>query len=300
MQPVDIGAHVSSAGGLLPALGRGEELGADVIQIFAQNPRAFKVTPLSPERLEAYRLAQVANKKVRATYCHAPYLINLATDNAGLAEASRRSLVHNLATASAIGSSGVVLHVGSHRGAGLDGVLRRIADALIAALDEASEVSGVPTCTLLLENAAGSGGTVGRNFDELARVIDTANRDDRLGICLDTQHLFASGVPFGTFEETEDVLYQVRQAVGLERLGLIHLNDSKVAFGANRDRHENLGDGAIGSEALGVFISHPSLDGVACVLEVPGSGKGPRAEDIVSARRILEDGLARRAAALDS
>jgi deoxyribonuclease-4 len=148
-----------------------------------------------------------------------------------------------------------------------------------------------------LENAAGAGGTVGRNFDELATVIDATRGDKRLGICLDTQHLFASGVAFKTFEEADAVVRKASDAFGLHRLHLIHLNDSKAAFGANRDRHENLGDGEIGAEALGTLISHPSLVGIACVLEVPGDGKGPRAQDIAGARHILEDGYSRRSSA---
>ena len=150
-------------------------------------------------------------------------------------------------------------------------------------------------CPILLENAAGAGDTVGRSFEELATVIEAAGGDERLGVCLDTQHLWASGVAFGTVEAADDLVGLVEDTVGLERLRCLHLNDSKVEFGANRDRHENIGDGTIGAEALAALLGHPSLQGLPAVLEVPGEGDGPRAEDVVAARAAWEQGLALRA-----
>jgi deoxyribonuclease-4 len=148
---------------------------------------------------------------------------------------------------------------------------------------------------LLLENAAGAGHTVGRTFDELAEVIEASGDDARLGVCLDTQHAFASGIEFATIEQADATVRALDATIGLERLGLIHLNDSKVPFGANRDRHENLGDGMIGSTALGCLLAHPDLDHVPAVLEVPGDGDGPRRSDMESARSIYAQGVAARA-----
>jgi deoxyribonuclease IV len=163
---------------------------------------------------------------------------------------------------------------------------------LIEALDSVEAV-GDP-CPVLLENAAGAGDTVGRSFEELAMVIDTADGDERLGVCLDTQHLWASGLPFATVAEADDLVSLVAATVGLERLQCLHLNDSKVAFGANRDRHENIGDGTIGSEGLAALLGHPDLQGLPAILEVPGAGDGPRAEDVATARRVWAEGVEAR------
>jgi len=295
---VQIGAHVSSSGGLLPALERGVTIGADSVQIFTQSPRMWKPAQYGPDLLEQYRLAQLGHPTVHSTYCHASYLVNLATSDSELLAKSRECLRANLAVASAMGSSGLVLHIGSHRGAGLDAVLPQIAQCLTDALDSVALELGATPCRILLENAAGAGGTVGRSLEELATVIEAAGGDERLGMCLDTQHLFASGVAYGTPAAADQVIAELDSTVGLSRLGCIHLNDSKVELGANRDRHENLGDGLIGTKALGALISHPALDGLAAILEVPGpEGHGPATDDVAGARKILKDGRRRRRAA---
>jgi deoxyribonuclease-4 len=294
---MEIGAHVSSSGGLVNALDRGSSIGADVVQIFTQSPRMWRSPSHTAEDLAAYRAAQLAHPRIRATFCHATYLVNLATGNEELFERSRHCLVENLVAASAIGASGVVLHVGSHLGAGLDAVLGQVAAAVRGVLDEAAEKLGEPACALLLENTAGAGGTVGRSFDELAAIIAAAGNGPQLGICLDTQHLFASGVEYTSVEAADRCVESLDASVGLERLGCIHLNDSKVPFGSNRDRHENLGDGEIGLAGLSCLLGHPALQNAPALLEVPGDGDGPRAEDVAGARAVLAEGLRLRSGA---
>ncbi len=289
-----IGVHVSPSGGLLKALERGHERDADAIQFFTQSPRMWRRHAHSPEALVEYRVAQASDPTIRATFCHASYLINLASTDAELLERSRRALFENLVAASEIGSAGVVLHVGSHRGAGIDGAIAPVATFLVEACDAASASSSQPLCPLLIENAAGSGGTIGRSFEELARILESAKSDERLGFCLDTQHLFASGVCYQDREHADATVRRFDEILGLDRLRCIHLNDSKVPFGANRDRHENLGDGEIGADALGWLLSHPLLDPVPAILEVPGDGHGPRLEDVETAREILKRGSERR------
>lgn len=287
-----IGAHVRAGKGLVPALEHGVDIGADVVQIFTQSPRMWKPSQYGPEVLAEYRSAQAANPTIGSTFCHATYLINLASPDPGLTEKSRACLNANLATADGIGADGLVLHIGSHRGNGFEASLGGVAEALVEALDSV-EPSGDP-CPILLENAAGAGDTVGRSFDELARVIDAAGGDDRLGVCLDTQHLWASGVPFATVEDADAVVTAIDQTVGLGRLRCLHVNDSKVPFGANKDRHENIGEGSIGADGLAALLGHPDLQGLAAILEVPGEGDGPRAEDVAAARTVWRDGLALR------
>ena len=295
--PVSIGAHVRAGGNLLPALQKGADIGADVVQVFTQSPRAWKPMQYSDEVLAAYRDAQAHERKVRQTFCHATYLINLAATDADVLARSRDCLRANYAVASGMGASGLVLHVGSHRGQGFDACLGQVVDALLATL----ESEPASACPIVLENAAGTGDTVGRSFDELAAVLEATGESagavdagGRLGVCLDTQHLWASGVDYASVEKADGVVARFDDVVGLGRLRCLHLNDSKVAFGANRDRHENIGAGTIGAGALGVLIAHPALVGLPAILEVPGDGHGARAEDVAAARRALRLGIRRR------
>ncbi len=291
-----IGAHVRAGKGLVPALAKGAELGADVVQIFTQSPRMWKPSQYGDDVLAGYRQAQADHPSVSSTFCHATYLINLASPDAELVARSRQCLVSNLVSAQGMGADGLVLHIGSHRGSGLGAVLPAVVEGLDEALGAADDVLAPhdPPCPILLENAAGAGDTVGRSFDELARVIGAAGDDERLGVCLDTQHLWASGVDFGTVEGADTVVGLVEDTVGLGRLRCMHVNDSKVPFGANRDRHENIGDGTIGPDALAALLGHPALQDVPAVLEVPGTGDGPRAEDVARARDVWAQGVALR------
>jgi deoxyribonuclease-4 len=257
----------------------------------------WKPSQYGPEVLDAYREAQSRHPSVTATYCHATYLINLATPDAELAAKSRACLRANLATAAGMGSAGLVLHIGSHRGQGFEASLPRVVVALIGALDAVGPTAG--GSAILLENTAGAGHTVGRSFEELAAVIEAADGDERLGVCLDTQHLWASGVTFGTVREADALVDLVSDTVGLDRLRCLHVNDSKVPLGANRDRHENLGEGAIGDGGFAAFLGHPRLQGLPAILEVPGAGHGPRTEDVDRVRQIWSTGLALRSAPSD-
>jgi deoxyribonuclease IV len=284
-----IGAHVRAGGKLVPALQRGAEIGAEVIQVFTQSPRAWKPTQYAEEVLHEYRVAQDDNPLVTETFCHATYLINLASDQPDLLQRSQDCLAANLAVATGMGASGLVLHVGSHKGSGFAECVPQVVDALLGALATQPGAG----CPILLENAAGTGGTVGRSFDELATILDAAGKKvaPRLGVCLDTQHLWASGISFTSVEEADEVVAQFDAAIGLDRLRCLHLNDSKVGLGENKDRHENIGDGTIGALALGLLLSHPALVDLPAMLEVPGEGDGARASDIEAARAALRLGL---------
>ncbi len=289
-----IGAQVSVAGAVTKAFDRAEEMGAESIQIFALSPRRWKSDAPPDDVLESFRLRAKQSKSVRGVFCHAPYLINLATGNDVLRDKSFTCLVEHLAVATGLGAEGVVLHIGSHLGQGIDAVTPRIAEALVGALEGATKLAGEPSAKILIENTAGAGGTIGRSFEELAGIIDAAGNDARLGLCVDTQHLFASGVAYNTSEEVNLVVKEIKSTVGLKRLVCLHLNDSKVAFGSNRDRHENLGEGAIGATALANFLSHPSIAHAPALLEVPGEGAGPRESDVQVAKKILASGLKKR------
>lgn len=289
---MNIGAHVRGGGKLVPSLAAGAQIGATSVQVFVQSPRMWKPTQYAPDVLAAYREAARAHPSVTHTFAHATYLINLASGDDELYAKSVACLTHNLSVARSMGASGVVLHVGSHKGAGFDDVVAQVAGGLQRALDEAEPApDGVGECPILIENAAGAGGTVGRSFEEIAALLDACGGDERLGLCVDTQHLWASGVDFSSVERAQDVIRELDGVIGLGRLGCLHLNDSKVELGANRDRHANLDEGTIGAAGLAPLVGHPSIRGLPLLLEVPGDGDGPRARDVVAARAVVEAGV---------
>lgn len=285
------GAHVRQTGGLDAAIATGEGRGFDVIQVFTQSPRRWAPTSRDTATLDALAKRVRTSPVLIGWLCHATYLINLASPDPAVWERSRDCLIENLKVATGIGGRGLVVHIGSHLGAGFDACLPRVADAVRQALDS---VDTVGACPLLLENAAGAGGTVGRTFDELARVIDALDDDERLGVCLDSQHLWASGIDFTTPEDMDDVVDALDKAVGLDRLRCLHVNDSKVPFGSNRDRHANLGEGTMGEAPLRSFLGHPAFEGLPAVLELEGyGGDGADRADIEVARRLHAEGRAR-------
>src|SRR5580698_8137852 len=289
---MNIGAHVRGGGKLIPSLEEGVDIGATSIQIFTQSPRMWKPSQYAPAVLEGYREAQANHPSVTHTFCHATYLINLGTPDPELYEKSVACLISNLSTGRGMASSGVVLHVGSHKGSGFEAALPQMAEAFKRALDGADRApEGVKDCPILIENAAGSGGTVGRSLDEIQALIDATGGDERIGLCIDTQHLWASGVNYSSTHGTNKLVHEIDMRIGLERLRCFHLNDSKIELGGNRDRHANIGEGTIGTEGLAALVGHPDFRDLPLLLEVPGSGEGPRAEDVLAARKVVVEGI---------
>ena len=271
---MQLGAHVSTSGGIHTAIDRIEAIGGDCVQIFTQSPRAWRPTNHDPANFERFKERR-AEAGIGGVVCHAVYLINLASPNDELYEKSVAALENTVDVASGIEADGVVFHVGSHQGAGFEVSLKRVVPALRKALKRCSE-----TTWLLIENTAGTGDTIGRSIDELAALYDALDAHEWLGICLDSCHLYASGYDVTNREELDRLLGEVDQRIGLERLRALHVNDSKAPLGSNRDRHDNIGEGLIGEE-LGFFLSHPKLQGLPAYLEVPGTdGHGPDAEQV--------------------
>ena len=289
------GAHVRAGTTLLPAIERAEEIGADVVQVFTQSPRAWKPSQYDADTLAAYRDAVDRRPDGLPTFCHATYLINLASPDPERFGLSTTCLAANLTVARAIGAEGLVLHAGSHLGSGFDSCLAQVAQALVDALERTGDGPATTVaCPILIENTAGAGGTVGRSLDELARILEVAGDRPDIGICLDTQHMWAAGIAYGSLEEADLLVAEVDRAVGLARLRCLHVNDSGVEFGAHRDRHANLGEGTIGEHALGCLLGHPDLQDVPAILEVPGAGQGARAEDVAALRRAHRLGVGLR------
>jgi deoxyribonuclease-4 len=289
---MNIGAHVRGGGKLIPSLEEGVEIGATSIQIFTQSPRMWKPSQYAPEVLEAYREAQANHPSVTHTFCHATYLINLASPDPALYERSVECLISNLSVGRGMASSGVVLHVGSHMGSGFETALPQMAEAFKRALDAAdSAPPGVADCPILIENAAGTGGTVGRSLDEIQALIDATGGDERIGLCIDTQHLWASGIDYSSTHGTNKLVHEIDMRIGLGRLRCFHLNDSKIELGGNRDRHANIDEGTIGTMGLAALVGHPDFRDLPLLLEVPGTGEGPRWEDVMAARKVVVEGI---------
>jgi deoxyribonuclease-4 len=288
---MNIGAHVRGGGTLVGSLEAGVAIGATCVQVFTQSPRAWKPTQYAPDVLARYREAQLEHPSITSTFCHATYLINLATPDPALYERSVECLINNLSVARAMGASGLVLHVGSHKGAGFEQVVHQIARGLTRSLEDASRAPLEVDCPILIENAAGAGGTVGRDLEEIEVIVRACANDERLGLCVDTQHLWASGVDFSSPATTSRLIEEIERRFGVARLRCLHLNDSKVEWGANRDRHANLGEGTIGKKALGALVGHPQIRDLPLLLEVPGDGDGPRALDVQNAAKIWRAGV---------
>jgi deoxyribonuclease-4 len=279
---VELGAHVSSAGGIDTAVDRIVAIGGDCVQLFTQSPRMWRPTNHKPEALERFRAKREAHG-VGGVVCHALYLCNLAAPNDEVYEKSVRTIMTTVDVASAIGADGVIFHVGSHLGAGLDAGLERVIGALTLILDRCEADTW-----LLMENSAGAGGTIGRSLDELATLLDALDRHPRLGICLDTCHLFASGYDVTNEGVVDGIVAEVDETIGLDRLRCLHVNDSAAPLASNRDRHANVLDGLMG-EGMGAFLGHPAFQGLAAYLEVPGrDNHGPDADEVRKLRELHE------------
>ncbi|MGB2952763.1 MAG: deoxyribonuclease IV [Gaiellaceae bacterium] len=269
-----LGAHVSSAGGIHTAIDRIEAMGGEAVQVFTQSPRTWRPTNHDPASFERFKEGR-SEAGINGVVCHALYLVNLASPNDDLYEKSIAALENTVDVGCAIEADAVVFHVGSHQGAGFETGLDRVTAAMEQVLERCSE-----TTWLCMENSAGAGGTIGRSIEELAAIYQRLGAHPRLGVCLDSCHLYVSGFDVTKRTELDRVLEEVDSSIGLDRLRALHVNDSKAPLGSNRDRHENIGEGILG-ERLGVFLSHPSLQGLPAVLEVPGKdGKGPDADEV--------------------
>jgi len=252
----------------------------DSVQLFAQSPRTWRFPDHDPADLKAFR-ARRQELGIGAVAIHAVYLLNLASTKADFYEKSVDTLSKTVDAACAIGAEAVVFHVGSHQGAGFDAGLERVVPALAQALERCDD-----TTWLCMENTAGTGDTIGRSLEELAALYEALDHHPRLGVCLDSCHLFASGYDVTDPDALDGVVKQLDALIGLDRLRVLHVNDSKTPLGSNRDRHDNIGDGLMGNK-LAVFLGHPKLQGLPALLEVPGAdGHGPDLEQMAKLRKL--------------
>ena len=283
-----IGAHVSTAGGLENAIERGTDRGCESIQIFNQSPRMWRPTKYGPDDFAEFG-ERMDGSKVEAVIIHAVYLINCATKDRELRKKSLTSLTHALEIGDGIGAKGVVLHPGSQKTDPLKPSLKRAAKVIAEALNRTD------SCRLLIEQTAGHKGLLARDFDQTAELIDLAGSGPRLGLCLDSCHLFVQGYDITDDSHLAEVLDEADAKVGIDRLGAVHVNDAAAPLGSCRDRHANIGKGEMGRRGLSAFLSEPRFEGLPATLETPGpEKKGTSRAEVTAAKRLRREGLKRR------
>lgn len=280
--PAVIGAHCSASGGLWRAAERAIAIEAEAVQLFGSSPRAWRQTQHRPEAYERFREVS-AGAGLQPAWLHGNYLVNLAAEREEQYERSIESVVAALGVAHRAGAAGVVLHTGSHRDAGLAAVLPRVLTAIARIFEHAEG-----NATLALETSAGQGGTIG-SFGDLGAILEAA-RSPRLRVCVDTCHVFAAGHDLRTPEGVAEMAGRFDEAIGLEHLAVVHANDSKGELGGNLDRHENIGDGHIGSEGFRAVLGSMAFAGKTFLLEVPGiEDDGPDLENVRRLKAIRDD-----------
>jgi deoxyribonuclease-4 len=276
-----LGAHLPLGNGMVKAADRAAEIGATALQIFGDNPTAWKRRSGPPAEQEAFR-ARLAQHGISPLVVHASYLINLAGPDPDFFERSMALLAAELRDAPGLGARYVNVHIGSHRGSGVDVGVERLADGLVETLARAGEGA-----TILLENSSGGGWGLGISVVELAAIAEAVDRRgvprERVGFCLDTAHAWGAGYDLSNPAATDALLEEFAQRIGLDRLPVIHLNDSKSALGSRMDRHEHVGAGQIGETGMAHILRHPLLAEVAYILETPGMDEGYDAINVARA-----------------
>jgi deoxyribonuclease-4 len=317
MVPLDrrLGAHLPVRAGMLKTLDRAEAIGADALQIFSDNPTAWRRRRARPPELAAFRDG-LAARDIRPLAIHASYLINLPGPDEATYRRSIELLGRELSASRGYGARFVNVHIGSHRGTGVEEGVRRLADGIEAALARAEEPARTekptpandlapagedatgddtneigPPSTLVLENSAGGGGGLGTGVEELGQIADRlAERGigaDRVAFCIDTAHAWGAGIDMSDPGAIDSFLGAFDERIGLDRVALVHLNDTRSGLGSRTDRHEHLGAGRIGATGLGHVIRHPALAHAPGIIETPGMDVGYDAVNLARARALL-------------
>jgi len=277
---MEFGAHVSSSGGIDTAIDRIAAIGGDCAQVFTQSPRMWRPTNHKPEAIERFK-ARRAEAGIGGVVCHALYLCNLAAPDDEIYAKSIQTMRNTMDAASAIEADAVIFHVGSHLGAGFEVGLERTCAALAQILERCDGDTW-----LCMENSAGAGGTIGRSLDELATLLERLEFHPRLGICLDSCHLYVSGYDVADPAVVARLVQEIEQRIGIDRLRALHVNDSAAPLGSNRDRHANILEGELG-EGLGTFLAHPAFQHLSAYLEVPGVDRGgPNVDELRKVREL--------------
>lgn len=258
-----IGAHMPTSGGLRLALQRGREIGCTAVQVFTSSPQQWKAKPMADEAVERFQQAQAATG-IDCVVSHDSYLVNLCATNDEIRAKSIEGLKAEVERCARLGIRWVVSHMGSHLGAGEEAGLQAVAEGARRVFEETSD-----SVTLLMETTAGQGSALNYRFEHLATLIESLQGHPRLGVCLDTCHLFAAGYDLRDRESYEATFSELERWVGLDRVKAIHANDSKKGLGSRVDRHAHIGEGEIGIEAFRLLVNDPRWIEVPILLETP-------------------------------
>lgn len=280
------GAHLSIAGGYHRALLAAQEHGCPTVQLFTKQPSQWAAVPITPEQAQTFR-DTLARTGLRQVMAHDSYLINLASPDPDLYRRSLDAFIAEMGRAETLGVTYLVMHPGAHVDSGEEAGLRRVAEAL----DEAHARCEGYRVRVLLETTAGQGSTLGHRFEHLATILDHMTHHDRLGVCLDTCHVFAAGYPLAPEEKYQATMSEFDRIVGLDRLAAFHVNDSVKGLGSRVDRHAHIGKGELGLEPFRLLVNDPRFREHPMVVETPPEGV---AEDLAALRRLLEKRAGRK------
>lgn len=279
-----LGAHKSIAGGLYRAFERGDQVGCETMQIWVKNPRQWQAPPLTETEIRDFQAARRASE-IAPVVAHAAYLINIASPKPALWEKSIRALITEVERCETLDVPYLVLHPGAHTGSGMQAGLERAAQAL----DRVHGATPGFTARILLESMAGQGTTLGGDFEGLAYILAHVKEHERLGICLDTCHIFAAGYDLRTAAGYEATITAFDQTLGLDRLQVIHLNDSRHPLGSHKDRHAHIGEGELGAAAFRRLLNDPRLAQIPGILETPkGKAAVEDQKNLATLRSLIE------------
>jgi len=278
-----LGVHVSIAGKIYKSIDRTVELGCNTMQIFSRNPRQWRKALLSDEDVERFK-KKVKKSNISPVVIHIPYLLNLATVKKSFFKVTIKEFIADLVEADRLEADYLVTHMGSYKGGTEEGGLSRIIQALNKILKETKKVK----TKVLIENTSGSGHWLGYKFSHQKIVLDGLNRPESVGICLDTAHAWAAGYKINEPRGLKSLLDEIDQAVGLERLKVIHLNDTQEKLGSLRDRHHDIGTGEIGRKGFNLIVNHPKLREAAFILETPKKRENEDKENLEAVREIYK------------
>lgn len=259
-----IGAHISIAGGVSKSVVRAKEAGCEAVQIFSGNPRGWKIKPFDPEELKRFHLL-CHQEDIRPVIIHSPYLINLAAPDETIYRKSMVAFRNELVRADQLGADGFVIHIGHHLGEGIESGIRKMAGSLRESIDSLPELK----TRILLENTAGEGSSLGHRAEYIAEIMELSGVGDKLYLCFDTCHAYVSGYDIATARGLDETMNEIDRLIGLDRLRVVHFNDTKFGLGSRRDRHEHIGEGKIGMAGMKRIARHPSLQDKTFILETP-------------------------------
>jgi len=257
------GFHISIAGGFSRIIERAEARGCETIQFFSRNPRGWNYSPLNKNEVKAFR-SSVQSSPLSPIFLHLPYLPNIASSRSKFYKRSIRSITTDLQRAEDLGADYLIIHIGHRMESSEDQAIEAVSQGIDQAFEKVKNA-----VLLLLENTAGQGTEVGYTFDQIKKIIDRVSDHERMGVCLDTAHSFEAGYDLSNKDGIERTLEAFDQTLGLRRLRLLHLNDSKTPLGSRKDRHWHIGEGHIGREGFRCLVNHPLLSHLPGIMETP-------------------------------